>query len=68
VITVSRSRSPAELWKINPAAGHGHLMGTTKAMMMLLCGKGILRHVHKKNVVRDSKAHFILAFNPKNPK
>src|SRR6188768_2585326 len=39
--------------------------GSCKAILIGLCGKGILRHVHRKNILRDSKAHFILAFNRK---
>lgn len=32
-----------------------------KTLLDSLCGRGILKHVHRKDILRDSKAHYTLA-------
>lgn len=37
---------------------------TCKSLLNKLCAMGVLRHIHRKDMLRDPKAHFILAFTP----
>jgi ATP-dependent DNA helicase RecG len=34
---------------------------TTQKMLLRLVGRGVLRHVHRDDILRDPKAHFVLA-------
>jgi ATP-dependent DNA helicase RecG len=34
---------------------------TAQKMLVRLVGRGILRHIHRKDILRDPKAHFIIA-------
>lgn len=42
----------------------GKAWESSKALLDNLCTRGILRHVHRKDILRDSKAHYVLAFAP----
>lgn len=37
---------------------------TTQKMLLRLVGRGVLRHVHRKDILRDPQAHFVLAKRP----
>lgn len=38
---------------------------TCKDLLNGLCAKGVLRHIHRKDILRDSKAHYVLANPPR---
>ena len=42
----------------------GKAWESCKAILNGLCEKGALRHVHRKDILRDSKAHYVLAVAP----
>jgi ATP-dependent DNA helicase RecG len=43
--------------KLLPAIGKWH---TARRLLFRLVEKGLLKHVHSKNILRDNKAHFVL--------
>jgi predicted HTH transcriptional regulator len=44
----------------------GKAWETAKEILLGLVKRGILKHIHRPNVVRDSKAHFVLASQPRS--
>lgn len=70
---IAKTLTPHERRAVNFIAEHrkGHaseisrLLGidwaTARKLLAKLQGRGILRHVHRKDVARDPKAHFVLA-------
>jgi ATP-dependent DNA helicase RecG len=75
---LAKTLDPSELRAVNFIAENrmanstqiARLLGrdwqTAQKMLVRLVGRGVLKHVHRKDILRDPKAHFVLAERTKN--